>query len=69
MTAPLKIITVEDLSAILHKEPSTIRRDVSRAPERLPPKLDIPGSNKLLWLLTDVNEWIQNCSTAKPKRR
>jgi hypothetical protein len=56
----------------IHRSVSTIREDSRRKPNSLPPRLLIPGSARLLWLESDVLDWIRSCSTAKadePKRK
>ena len=51
-----KTLTAEDLAQLLHKNPVTATADVSRAPDRLPPRLQIPGNKKPLGLEEDVVE-------------
>ena len=53
------LIAVDELARILHKSEATIRSDIHRAPERVPPRVVLPGSNKLLWLRTTVATWIR----------
>lgn len=55
----LKTLTAEDLAPLLGRAVSTIKTDVRRRPETLPPRLQIPGSTRLLWLEQDVVEWIE----------
>lgn len=55
----LKTLTPEDLAPLLGRAVSTIKTDMRRRPESLPPRLQIPGSNRLLWLEQDVVEWIE----------
>lgn len=55
----LKTLTPDDLAPLLGRAVSTIKTDVRRRPESLPPRLQIPGSKQLLWLEQDVVEWIQ----------
>ena len=57
----IKTLDIEDLSKILHRIPQTIRKDLCRRPESLPPRLVIPGSRKLIWLEQDVRNWLDNC--------
>lgn len=59
------IVGPEYLVPLLHREIVTIKKDATRRPESLPPRLKIPGSAKLLWLESDVLEWLQSCRTAK----
>lgn len=55
----LDTIGVEELAQLLHKSVDTVKADVSRAPDRLPPRLDIPGQKKPIWLVEDVNAWLR----------
>jgi predicted DNA-binding transcriptional regulator AlpA len=59
----VKTLTPEDLSPLLGRAVSTIKTDARRKPESLPPRLRIPGSKKLLWLESDVVEWLRGCRT------
>jgi predicted DNA-binding transcriptional regulator AlpA len=68
MQAGLNVVGPEYLVPLLRRELSTIKVDARRKPESLPPRLDIPGSSKLLWLESDVLDWIKSCSTAKKRR-
>ena len=56
----MKLLKINDLAKILCKSPVTIRVDVSRRPETLPPRLVMPGSNRVIWAESDVNEWLAN---------
>ena len=57
----IKTLTPEDLAQILGRSVVTIKTDARRKPESLPPRLRIPSSNKLLWLESDVAEWLRAC--------
>ncbi len=65
----VNIVGPEYLAPLLHREVITIKSDARRRPESLPPRLLIPGSAKLLWLESDVLDWIQSCRTAKPAKQ
>jgi len=65
MQTGVNVVGPEYLVPILQRELSTIKVDARRKPESLPPRLDIPGSKKLLWLESDVIDWIKSRSTAK----
>jgi len=58
----IKMLHAEDLAPLLGRAVSTIKTDVRRRPETLPPRFRIPGSNRVMWLESDVLEWIQKCS-------
>jgi predicted DNA-binding transcriptional regulator AlpA len=62
----IKTIGIEELSAIIHKAVPSIRADICRRPERLPPRIKIPSSSRLLWLESDVVEWL-NQNRLQPK--
>jgi predicted DNA-binding transcriptional regulator AlpA len=58
-----KTVDIDYMAKILHKTRRTLEVDVSRRPESLPPRLNIPGSRKVLWLEEDVFKWLQKCRT------
>lgn len=52
------LLSVEQLSACLHKSVASIRSDASRNPESLPPICRLPGTKRLLWRAEDVDNWL-----------
>lgn len=52
------LLTVEQLSAYLHKSVASIRSDATRNPQSLPPLCRLPGTKRLLWRLEDVEQWL-----------
>lgn len=61
----IKTLRAEDLAKLIGRAASTIKTDVRRRPETLPPRLRIPGSNRVLWLESDVAEWLRKCREAE----
>lgn len=59
-------LTVDDLAARWHKSVATIRSDASRAPRSVPPICRLPGSNRLLWRLVDVEIFEQSAVQTSP---
>jgi hypothetical protein len=53
------LITVEQLSAWIHKSVSSIRSDATRNPHSLPPICRLPGTKRLLWRIDDVEHWLE----------
>ncbi len=49
----------EELARILHKSPATIQAEASRKPSALPPRLKLPGTNRLLWRTMAVERWLR----------
>lgn len=52
------LLSVEQLSACLHKSVASIRSDASRNPQSLPPICRLPGTKRLLWRADDVDSWL-----------
>lgn len=53
----LRLLTVHDLALILCRSAATILSDLTRAPERVPPRCLLPGHNRNLWRPEDVQAW------------
>lgn len=63
---PIKpFLTVEDLSAWLGKAPATIKVDLHRRPETLPPAIKIPGTRVWLFRTEAVEEWLTSFERTK----
>ena len=56
----LKTLTVSDLAALLGRSVATLKSDVSRRPETLPPRLVVPGTKAVMWLEADVQVWLES---------
>lgn len=54
----LETIGIQELALLLKRSVSTVAAEVSKAPHKLPPRLRLPGSRKVLWLVSDVEKWI-----------
>ena len=66
MNADIKVVGPEYLVPLIHRAVATIKVDIRRRPEPLPPRLLIPGSTKILWLESDVLAWSEGCRTTAP---
>ena len=60
-TSPL--LDLQNLARILVRSPQTIRRDIKRNPDAVPPRLQLPGTRLLRWRETDVVAWLDSLST------
>jgi hypothetical protein len=60
------LLSVEQLSALLHKSPASIRSDASRNPQALPPICRLPGNKRLLWRWQDVRDWVAKYVEKQP---
>jgi len=65
-TPQINIVGPEYLEPIMHLPVATIKVYARQFPDRLPPRWKPPGGKKLLWLESDVLDWVQACRTAKP---
>jgi hypothetical protein len=64
MVEPL--LTVEDLARLIHLSPATIRSNLCRKPESLPPR--VPGMSIPLWHHETYERWARG-ELAPQKRR
>lgn len=62
-----RLLTAEDLAAIIHLSPNTVRAKASRSPDDLPPR--VRGLTKLLWSPDVVKEWFLQQSKGEPAPR
>lgn len=56
----MQTLTITDLARLLNRSPATIATEVTKNPDKLPPRLRLPGSRRVLWLQEDVEKWINN---------
>lgn len=62
----LRAIRVRELAQMLGLTEKTVARYVTEFPNRLPPRLNVPG-RRVVWLEEDVLTWLRKCKE-KPKR-
>lgn len=55
----VRVLGVEDLAKLLHRTVETVKTDIRRKPESLPPRLRVPNTKRLLWLESDVIAWVE----------
>jgi predicted DNA-binding transcriptional regulator AlpA len=60
----LQLLTLQQLAQLLARSPETIRKDLTRNPTAVPPRVRIPGARLLRWRLHDVEEWLARHSVA-----
>lgn len=59
-------IDIEALAKILWRSPASIRSDLCRNPQSLPPRLNL-GAKKPLWLSSAVLAWLESKVTTPPQ--
>lgn len=62
-TPPL--LDLQALAHLLGRSPETIRRDLRRNPEAVPPRLHLPGTRLLRWREADVTAWFEKHAARK----
>ena len=61
MSTEIKTLDINELAPLLKREVSTLYRDMKRRPQSVPAPLRIPGSARLIWLQSDVLDWLESC--------
>ena len=54
----MRLLSVEELGLLLGRSPETIRKDLGRKPNSVPPRVRLPGVRQLRWREEDVEAWI-----------
>ncbi len=53
-----QLIGITQLAERLNRAAATVRTQVTREPQKLPPRFLMPGSNQVAWMLSVVIEWM-----------
>ena len=68
------LLDLNHLSRLLGRSPETIKRDMRRNEDAVPPRLRIPGTRLLRWREQDVASWLtthacdaKHCKMAVPR--
>lgn len=64
VASSVKTLGVDELSCLIFRATATIKNDLYRKPNSLPPRIVMPGSKKLVWLESDVQAWMEQCRAA-----
>lgn len=67
LSAPLgdRLLDVKDVAFMLGRSPETIRKDLRRRPDAVPPRIRLPGTRLLRWRAIDVETWLAALVEAK----
>ena len=66
----IRTLGIIELAGLLHRAVPSIKSDLCRKPDSLPPRIKMPGSKKLLWIEADVIKWLESCRIhPRPLRR
>ena len=53
-----QLLTLDDLAQVLGRSPDTIKKDMRRNPDAVPPRLMLPHTRLLRWRTCDVDVWL-----------
>ena len=53
-----KLLDLDELAQMLRRSPETIKKDLKRNPEAVPPRLMLPHTRLLRWRASDVDAWL-----------
>lgn len=63
-----RLLNASDIALLIKKSVLTIRKDVHRRPDTLPPRTILPGdARSLVWRQSDYEKWIASLPTALEK--
>ncbi len=54
----MKIVGIKYICELLNKTERTIRADIVRKPQCVPPPIIIPDTNLLLWKTDVIDDWL-----------
>jgi len=54
-----QLLTLDDLAQMLGRSPDTIKKDMRRNPDAVPPRLMLPHTRLLRWRVCDVDTWLE----------
>lgn len=57
------VATIDDIAKLLRLHVNTVRADLHRRPESLPPRLRLPGRRAVRFLKADVLAWLHSSRT------
>ena len=63
-----ELLNSEDLARMLRRSVASIWTESSRAPERLPPRVQVPNTRKLYWRKSTVLAWLREHETQPLKK-
>lgn len=64
MSSTSPLLDLQALAQLLGRSPHTIRRDLRRNPDAVPPRLQLPGTRLLRWREAEVSSWLDRHASA-----
>ena len=60
-----EVVTIDDIAKLLRLHVNTVRADLHRRPDSLPPRIRLPGRRTVRFLKADVLTWLNTHRTPK----
>ena len=61
------LLNLVELARLLGRSPATLKRDLRRNPQAVPPLVQLPGTRLLRWREEDVAAWVESYVPSKSK--
>jgi predicted DNA-binding transcriptional regulator AlpA len=55
----MNLLNIHEIAAIMQRSVETVRKDLHRNPQAVPPRVILPGTRLLRWRAEDVADWLQ----------
>ena len=65
----LPLIEIKEVARLLGRAVQTLRDDMLRNPNAVPPRVRFPGSNALRWRTEDVERWVTQYVEMPPENK
>lgn len=64
------LLTIVDVARLLGRSPATLKSDLLRNPQAVPPRVQLPGTRLLRWREADVEAWLSvHAAKALPPKK
>lgn len=63
------LLNLVELARLLGRSPATLKRDLRRNPQAVPPQVQLPGTRLLRWREEDVATWLEAHVPLKAKSK
>lgn len=60
-----RLLTVEELGQVLGRSPETIKKDLRRNLDAVPPRMVLPNTRLLRWRASEVSAWLDGLARAR----
>ena len=62
-----QLLTLDEVAQLMRRSPGTIKKDMRRNPDAVPPRLLLPHTRLLRWRQADVQAWLAQFVQTAPR--